>query len=193
MRTRGGASRWSSTPRTAWRHGRASALVIANDRPRHGTISRLTTASYPALTAPAAEAARPLNGSGTGQITFLDEGEARSAGWSGNVLKSRTLSGLVDGALVGSVEQAVTGMVRPSSNTVTFHGIMRFTGTIDGCGTEVHTLTLRLSGRGQANPPVTSSRVTVVGQPGGTRDVTGHGTIEQIESKLTYDLQYVCR
>jgi hypothetical protein len=148
-----------------------------------------------ALSVPAAAQAPPLTGSGSAVITeFLipepgEPGGRIDLGNSGNWQQTRTLRGeTIDGPLDGTVEQVVTGIVRDRTNEVTFHGTMTFTGTVQGCEGE-HTLTLAITGRGQASPPVTEARVQVLGQS----SVNGGGTVSQVGTALTYDIQYVCR
>lgn len=147
-----------------------------------------------ALSAPAEAQGPPLSGSGHALVTHFgipapDEPGGRvDLGTSGNWQQTRTLKGeTVDGPLHGTFEQVVTGIVRDRTNQVTFHGTMTFNGTVEGCEGE-HTLMLAITGRGQANPPVTEARAQVVGPSG----VKGGGTISQLVQDLTYDIQYVC-
>ncbi len=146
------------------------------------------------LAAPAGAAGPPLEGSGEGAFAPPEPGERiREAGASGAWIEERTLTGEVtSGPLEGELVQHVTGTVRQPANFVTFHGTAMFTGTIEGCGEEEHTLTLRLTGRGQANPPVTESQMHVVDQSSGGPRVTGQGTVSQIGADFTYDIRYVC-
>jgi hypothetical protein len=147
-----------------------------------------------ALSAPAVAQGPPLSGSGSAIVTDFvipapDEPGGRvDLGTSGNWQQTRTLKGhTIDGPLDGTFEQIVTGIVRDRTNQVTFHGTMIFNGTVEGCE-GVHTLMLAITGRGQANPPVTEARAQVVGPSG----VKGGGTISQLVQMLTYEIQYVC-
>jgi len=143
------------------------------------------------LAAPAGAQGPPQSGSGSGLVTDIDPGERFDLGNSGNWRQTRTLTGyVVDGPLAGSFEQTVTGLVRDRTNVVTFHGTMIFQGTIKGCEGE-HTITLGVTGRGQANPPVTEALVHVIDSSAG--DVTGRGTVSQDVFDLTYDIHYRCR
>jgi hypothetical protein len=147
-----------------------------------------------ALSAPAVAQSSPLSGSGNAVITeFMipepgEPGGRVDLGSSGNWQQTRTLKGqTLDGPLNGTFEQVVTGIVRDRTNQVTFHGTMIFNGTVEGCEGE-HTLMLAITGRGQANPPVTEARAQVVSQSG----VKGGGTISQFVQTLAYEIQYVC-
>ena len=157
------------------------------------------------LAAPAGAQGPPQTGSGTGTgvVTDIEEGDKIVLGRSGNWRQTRTLTGFVnEGPLAGEFVQTVTGVVRTDANFVTFHGTMDFTGTIDGCDGE-HKITLGVTGRGQANPPVTEASVHVIDSSSG--HVTGRGTVSQFPpeqlptevgdpiSLLTYDIQYICR
>ena len=147
------------------------------------------------LASPAGAAGPPLEGSGTGQFAPPEEGDRiRDAGASGAWIEERTLTGQVEtGPLSGVLEQHVIGTVRQPANFVTFRGVATFTGTIEGCGDEVHTITLGLTGRGQANPPITESQMRVIGQPSSDLHITGQGTVSQTGPLFEYDIRYVCR
>ena len=144
--------------------------------------------------APAGAAGPPLEGTGSGMFAPPEEGERiRDAGASGAWIEERTLTGVVlSGPLDGVLVQNVTGLVRQPANFVTFRGTATFTGTIEGCGDEVHTLTLRLTGRGQANPPITEAQVSVVDQSSEGPRVTGRGTVSQNVASFDYYVRYVC-
>ncbi len=148
------------------------------------------------LPAPAGATGPPLEGSGSGVFELPgpeDTERIRDAGAGGNWIEQRTLTGqVVSGPLDGELVQHVTGMVRQPANFVTFRGTATFTGTIEGCGDEVHTLTLRLTGRGQANPPITDSQMHIVDQSSGDLHITGQGTVSQTGANFTYDIRYVC-
>jgi hypothetical protein len=143
--------------------------------------------------APAGAAGPPLEGSGTGVITGLDVTPIREPG--GNRIEQRTLTGVVDGTLVGTFVQDVTGTVH-RNDSVTFRGTLVFTGTIAGCGDDVHTLTLGVSGRGHIpipGFPITDAHVRVIRQPENTLSITGQGVVHQEGPFLTYDIRYTCR
>lgn len=146
------------------------------------------------LASPAAAQGPSMQGSGTGVVTDIAQGERTDLGRSGNWVQTRTLTGFIDdGPLDGTFEQTVRGVVRDRTGFVTFSGTLTFTGTIEGCGDEEHTVTLGVSGRGQANPPVTEARVRVIGPPSDGLHITGHGTVNQEVLGLTYDIEYRCR
>ena len=150
-----------------------------------------------ALTVPASAQGPPLSGSGSAVVTEFDipqpgePGGRVDLGDSGNWRQTRTLLGETlegdEGPLDGTFEQVVTGIVRDRTNVVTFHGTMTFTGTVEGCDGE-HRLTLAITGRGQASPPVTEATVQIVGPS----TVNGGGTVSQVVDQLTYEVQYVC-
>ena len=154
------------------------------------------------LAAPAGAQGPPQTGSGEAIVTFIDPpppepGDRVDLGNSGNWRQTRTLTGdIIDGPLGGgSFEQTVTGVVRTDANFVTYHGTMTvespaedpFKDLCDG----VDTITLGVTGRGQAAPPVTEASVHVIDSSPG--DVTGRGTVTQVGESLTYDIQYICR
>ena len=151
------------------------------------------------LAAPAGAQGPPQTGSGSAVVEeFIipapgEPGGRVDLGNSGNWRQTRTLTGFViDGPLAGGTfEQTVTGVVRDRTNFVTFHGTMTVVGTVDGCGDDVHTITLGVSGRGQADPPVTEASVHVIDSSPG--HVTGRGTVSQVGPFLSYDIQYICR
>jgi hypothetical protein len=162
------------------RFGRATVALVAG-------LVLLFSAS------PAWAAGPPRSGSGTGMLTAPpDVTVIRVAG--GNSIEERTLTGIVEGSLTGTFEQRVTGTVHPNGR-VTFRGVLVFTGTVQGCGDELHTVTLGLSGRGEVPEPgfpVTEANVRAIGPPSSTLHVTGQGTVTQVGAALTYDLRYVC-
>jgi hypothetical protein len=136
---------------------------------------------------PAAAHGPPLHGEGTGQLDIVKIVELRAPG--PNSMQYRELIGEVEGALEGTIVQRVTGTVHGAGH-VTFRGTMEFTGTVAGCGDEVHTLTLGLTGKGLAGAaPVTESTVRAIGGS----DVVGVGTVLQDGFDVTYSLRYVCR
>ena len=142
--------------------------------------------------APAGAQGPPTQGGGSG--TGIDDHDDRTDfGQSGNWRETRTLTGFtVDGPLDGTFEQTVTGVVRTDRNFVTFHGTLEFTGKIDGCGDEEHTVILGINGRGEASPPVTEAKVRVIGASDGLH-ITGQGTVSQDVFALAYDVEYRCR
>jgi hypothetical protein len=136
----------------------------------------------------------PLQGEGTGVI-FIDPDkieEVRNAG--GNSIQERELDGTIEGTLDGSFTERATGTVH-RTGLITFRAELVFTGTIDGCGDDVHTLVLKLAGQGHATPqgPITEASVRVVGDERNTVEATGQGTVYQEGTDLTYELQYKCR
>lgn len=148
------------------------------------------------LAAPAAAKGPPESGGGTGAITGLEIEPIRSVG--GNNQEDRTVSGTVEGTLDGTFVQETTGTVHTNApnNRVTFRGVLTFTGTIDGCGDEVHTLVLGMSGQGtvpEPGFPVTEARLRAIGHPDTTVDVTGQGTVSQNGPFLDYEIDYICR
>lgn len=148
------------------------------------------------LAAPAAATGPPLEGSGTGEITGLDIAPIRDVG--GNDHQHRTVVGTVEGALEGEFVQETAGTVHTNhpDNLVTFRGVLTFTGTIEGCGDEEHTLVLRMSGKGtvpEPGFPVTEARLRAIGHPDTTVDITGQGTVSQTGPLLEYELDYICR
>ena len=148
------------------------------------------------LPAPAEAAGPPLQGTGNGVLALPgpeDSTRIRDAGASGAWIEQRTLTGeTLSGPLNGVLVQNVTGLVRQPANFVTFRGTATFTGTIEGCGDEVHTLALRVTGRGQASPPITEAQISVVDQPSDGPRVTGRGTVSQVGPLFSYDIRYVC-
>ncbi len=145
------------------------------------------TAVFALLTAGPAWAAPPQSGSGTGSIARIHEISSRDAG--GNTIVERELGGTFTGTLSGDVVERVRGVVHPDG-TVTFQGTLVFTGTVDGCGTG--TVTARVVGKGQADPPVTEATIQVIDQSSNTVRVTGHGTVQQNGPLLSYSIQYSC-
>lgn len=144
-----------------------------------------------ALTAPdfaSAGAGPPLEGSGTGLISELVIVSSRTAGK--NVIQERRLTGTVEGTLEGIFVENVHGVIH-GNGRVTFRGTMEFTGTMAGCGTG--TITLGLSGTGQAGLPVTEATVRVIGGGDNTIATRGTGTVRQEGPLLTYEIRYVCR
>jgi hypothetical protein len=131
----------------------------------------------------------PVRGAGTGVISEITITPLRNAG--GNQMQARTLTGVVDGSLDGTFEQDVTGTIHRNGH-VTFGGVLRFTGTIEGCGAEEHEIMLGVSGRGEAGLPITEARVRVIQHPENTLAVTGHGTVYQEGAELAYEIQYIC-
>ena len=131
-----------------------------------------------------------LKGSGTGTITNIEITPLRDAG--GNQRQARSITGVVDGALSGTFVEEVTGTIHRNGR-VTFGGTLIFTGFVEGCGQDQHTLTLGLSGQGQAGLPVTEAMVRVIKHPSNTLQATGHGIIEQEGMNVTYELEYMCR
>lgn len=145
---------------------------------------------------PASAAGPPLEGSGQGMITGLEVTHIRDVG--GNSHQARSITGVVSGTLVGTFTQETVGTVHTNhpDNLVTFRGVLLFTGTIDGCGDEVHTVALGLTGKGTVpvpGMPVTESSVRVIDHHANTLHATGRGTIVQEGPSLTYELQYRCR
>ena len=152
------------------------------------------------LAAPAGAQGPPLQGEGSGLID-LDKAaitEIRNAG--GNSIQERELNGKLSGTLDGTFEETATGTVHRTGR-ITFRAELVFTGTVDGCGHEEpdnpDTLVLKLAGQGQSAPPpdgpITEASVRVVGDERNTIDATGQGTVYQVGTDLTYDLQYRCR
>jgi hypothetical protein len=151
------------------------------------------------LAAPAGAQGPPQAGSGNAVVDdFIipapgEPGGRVDLGNSGNWRQTRTLEGTVTtGPLAGSTfEQTVTGVVRTDANFVTFHGTMTVEGPFADFCDGVDTITLGVTGRGQANPPVTEASVHVIdSSPGG---VTGRGTVSQEGPFLSYDIQYICQ
>jgi len=146
------------------------------------------------LAAPAAAQGPLLQGGGTGQIVIDPGGieEIRNAG--GNSIQERELSGVIEGTLAGTFEERARGTVHRTGR-ITFRAELVFTGTVEDCGSEQHTLVLKLAGQGRSTDegPVTEARVRVVGDERNTLDATGQGTVYQDGTDLTYDLQYRCR
>jgi hypothetical protein len=144
---------------------------------------------------PAAAADPHVNGEGTGVLTAPPEITlVRQA--AHNRTEDRVLRGQVTGSLNGSFVQHVTGTVHERRDSVTFRATMRFTGRVAGCGDEVHTLTLGVTGRGDTSTPglpVTVATVRVLRQPENTLRVTGTGVVEQAGPFLSYRVSYVCR
>lgn len=163
-------------------------------RPVAGTLA-VVAALLVALTLPASAQGPPLSGSGSAIVTDFDIPEPGEPGGrvdlgnSDNWRQTRTLEGhtVGEGPLDGEFRQVVTGIVRDRTNVVTFHGTMTFTGTVEGCA-GVHALTLAITGRGHANPPVTEAKVQIIGPS----DIRGGGTVSQVVDQLTYDIRYVC-
>lgn len=146
------------------------------------------------LAAPAGAQGPPLQGGGTGEIVIDPDkiNEIRNAG--GNSIQERELDGVIEGTLDGTFEERATGTVHRTGR-ITFRAELVFTGEIEGCGDETHTLVLKLAGQGQSTDvgPVTEASVRVVGDERNTIDATGQGTVYQDGTDLTYDLQYRCR
>lgn len=132
-------------------------------------------------------AAPPVSGGGSGAVSSDQVTSVRQAG--ANRIVERELTGTMSGTLSGAFSEEVRGVVHPDG-TVTFQGTLVFTGTVDSCGTG--TLTARVQGRGQAVPPVTDATVQVINQSANTVPVTGHGTVQQNGSSLTYSITYTC-
>jgi hypothetical protein len=141
---------------------------------------------------PVAAASPPLHGGGSGVLTAPpDITLIREAG--GNRTEHRVLEGVVTGTLTGTFVQEVVGTVH-ANDRVTFRGTLVFTGTIDGCAGGVHTLTLRVTGRGDTSTPgfpITEATVTLIGPPGAVH-VTGKGTVHQEGPFLSYQVTYKC-
>lgn len=133
-------------------------------------------------------AATPLSGSGDGYVTGNTVTSSRQAG--PNHVVNRDITGTLSGALEGTFTEHIAGVVHPDG-TVTFHGTLTLTGTVERCGSG--TLVGRLQGRGQASPPVTDARATIIDQSANTISVTGHGTVRQVGVALSYTLRYSCR
>jgi hypothetical protein len=144
------------------------------------------------MAAPVAAAGPPMTGTGTAVIESIEITPIRNAG--GNRIETRTLTGrTIDGTLDGTFVQHVTGVIHPNG-LVTFHGVLLFTGTVEGCGWEEGTLILGLSGRGEAGMmPVTEASVRVINQAANTLLVTGQGTVFQEGPQLGYEIRYICR
>jgi hypothetical protein len=166
---------------------------------RRPLSSVLGAAVLPALflvlpAGPAEAAGPPVSGEGTGVLTAPPEiTVVRQA--AGNRTEDRVLYGQVTGSLTGTFVQHVTGTVHERRSSVTFRGTMRFTGTVAGCGDEVHTLTLGVTGRGDTSTPgfpVTVATVRVLRQPENTLRATGSGVVEQEGPFLSYRVSYVC-
>lgn len=155
----------------------------------------LLTAMVLAPAGAAGAAGPPLQGEGTGVLTALPEiTVVREA--AGNRTEQRVLRGIVTGSLDGSFVQDVIGTVHERTEHVTFRGTLRFVGTVAGCGDEVHTLTLGLTGRGDTSTsgtPVTVATVRVLRQPDNSLAVTGSGVVEQDGPLLSYRVTYACR
>lgn len=158
-----------------------------------GSVQRTSTklilgvaAALLALATPAA-AGPPQTGSGTGFITILEITSQREAG--GNSIQDRMLTGVVDGTLQGTFVEHVSGVVH-GNGLVTFSGRITFTGVVGDCGEG--TITLGLSGRGQAGEPITESKVRVIDQGANTVGVTGTGVMHQEGPLITYEIDYVC-
>jgi hypothetical protein len=136
----------------------------------------------------------PLQGGGTGFINIDPDKitEVRNAG--GNSFQERELSGTIAGTLNGTFEEHATGTVHRNGR-ITFRAELVFTGTIEGCGEEQHTLVLNLAGQGVSTDvgPITEAQVRVVGDERNTVRATGQGTVSQQGPFLTYELQYKCR
>ena len=151
------------------------------------------------LAAPAGAQGPPQSGSGNAVVQeFIipepgEPGGRVDLGNSGNWRQTRTLTGLVTtGPLAGGTfEQTVTGVVRTDANFVTFHGTMTVEGPFADFCDGVHTITLGVTGRGQADPPMTEASVHVIDSSPG--HVSGRGTVSQEGPLLTYDIQYICR
>lgn len=148
------------------------------------------TAGPPAHAGPP-HAGPALEGGGTGMIMNIEIEVLRETG--GNSHQARTITGVVEGTLTGEFVQDVTGTVKRNGD-VTFGGVMQFTGTIEGCGNAVHSVTLGLSGKGVGGPaPVTESTVRVIRNAANSLHATGHGIVSQEGPFLTYTLSYRCR
>ena len=163
--------------------------------PRALKLVVATAVAFLLIAAPAS-ASPPLQGSGESMITGLVVGSDRSPGASSNSIQERTLTGIVtSGPLAGgSFEQTVIGMVRPNGQ-VTFQGHLIYTGPVQGCGEEIHTLHLAVQaghGLGGEPPefPATRANVRVISDSDST--ITGHGTIVQVGFSLSYDIRYRC-
>ncbi|WP_435103794.1 hypothetical protein [Arhodomonas sp. AD133] len=162
-------------------------------------VALAASASLLLLTASATASGPPLTGSGDGMFTGVEVTSERQAGV--NSIQTRTLHGVItSGPLDGSFIQHVSGVVNQQTGRVTFDGVLIFTGTVEGCSEEgqVDTVTLGLSGRGQAGTsPVTEASFRVIDrrldEGANTLPVTGQGTVNQNGNILTYDLQYKCR
>jgi hypothetical protein len=145
----------------------------------------------PVLTGPdfaSAGAGPPREGSGTGLVTGLEILSSRNAG--SNVIQERRLTGTVQGTLEGTFVEHVRGVIH-GNGLVTFQGTMEFTGTLADCGTG--TLTLGLTGRGQAGAPVTEATVQPIRRGSNTLAASGTGTVSQVGPNMTYEIRYVCR
>lgn len=150
-------------------------------------ISTMLMAGLTVAFVAAPVASKPLYASGTGTITSLDVDITRDAG--GNVTQVRTVEGTVDGAIVGTFAETVTGVVH-KSGLVTFHGTMTFDGTVDGCGDG--TFTVGVSGRAQAGVPTADATFRAIGHQTNTLSITGTGTLQQVGPHITYDVRYSC-
>ena len=142
----------------------------------------------------------PLSGGGTGEIVIDPEGFTNIRAAGGNLIQERELSGTIEGTLDGTFEEEATGTIH-RTGLITFRAELVFTGTIEGCGPDEHTLVLTLSGQGHATPqgPITEASVRLVGDERNTVQATGQGTVWQAPSEtepgvseLTYELQYRC-
>jgi hypothetical protein len=138
------------------------------------------------LAAPLA-AAPPVAGSGSGTIVVRDVTTIRQA--DGNVIQERTLEGALTGTLTGTFVEHVRGVIH-KSGSVTFHGVMTFTGSVAGCGSG--TVVLGVNGRGVAGAPTTEGRLRTIAHSRSTLDVHGVGTFQQVGPSLTYEARLQC-
>ena len=137
-----------------------------------------------------AAAGPPRSGGGTGTITALEITSSRMAG--SNTIQERRIEGSIDGTLQGTFVEQVSGVIH-GNGLVTFHGTLEFTGVMPDCGTDVGTLTARLSGQGIAGLPVTEASFRVVDQAVNSLAVSGTGTLHQVGPGITYEVRFVCR
>jgi hypothetical protein len=152
-----------------------------------GPVIAATAALLLMAATPSWAAGPPQEGSGTGQVLSFVNTSDRTAG--NNRIVERQADGVVDGPLDGTFTEQQRGVVH-ADGTVTFEGTLVFTGVVAGCGTG--TITTRLQGQGQANPPLTSGTITVIDAGTNTVPAHGHGTIQQIGALVRYDVRYTC-
>lgn len=133
-------------------------------------------------------AAPPLSGSGTATIERVEVEVIREAG--GNVTEVRQIHGTVHGAIEGTFEETVTGVVH-DSGLVTFHGTMTFTGTVADCGDG--TFKVGVTGRAEAGVPTAEATFRAINQAENTLPITGTGTLQQTGPNIEYDVRYTCR
>lgn len=150
-------------------------------------ISTVLSAGVAVLLLVTPAAASPPVDSGTGEITSLSVDVIRDAG--GNVTQVRTVEGTVEGPITGTFVETVTGVVH-KSGLVTFHGMMIFKGSVDGCG--AGTFTVGVTGRAQAGVPTADATFRSIARGRQDLAITGTGTLRQVGPELRYDVRYRC-